>query len=118
MGWGCRRIVDGSCVAGGLICRESGINDLAEPGTRGTILASCMVALYSGQAIGQLLLRSGGSGAPQMPFELASILISLAIIPVCLTRAAAPALAQAASLPLRRLFAASDRKSTRLNSSH
>src|SRR3546814_20100538 len=42
-----------------------------------------------------------------MPFELASILISLAIIPVCLTRAAAPALAQAASLPLRRLFAAS-----------
>src|SRR3546814_16838 len=107
MVWGALRIVDGICVAGVFICLESWLNDRAEPGTRGTILASYMVALYSGQAIGQLLLRSGGSGAPHMPFELASILISLAIIPVCLTRAAAPALAQAASLPLRRLFAAS-----------
>src|SRR3546814_8562806 len=42
-----------------------------------------------------------------MPFELASILISLAIIPVCLTRSHAPALEEAASLPLRRLFEAS-----------
>src|SRR3546814_13434243 len=65
-----------------------------------------MVALYSGQALGQLLLRSGNT-APQIPFELASILISLAIIPVCLTRRHAPALEEAASLPLRRLFAAS-----------
>src|SRR3546814_7555601 len=92
MVWGALRIVDGICVAGVFICLESWLNDRAEPGTRGTILASYMVALYSGQAIGQLLLRSGGSGAPHMPFELASILISLAIIPVCLTRAAAPAL--------------------------
>src|SRR3546814_7578991 len=65
-----------------------------------------MVALYSGQALGQLILRSGNS-APQIPFELASLLISLAIIPVCLTRATAPTLEDAASLPLRRLFEAS-----------
>src|SRR3546814_20897424 len=65
-----------------------------------------MVALYSGQALGQLILRSGNT-APQIPFELASVLISLAIIPVCLTRATAPTLEDAASLPLRRLFEAS-----------
>jgi MFS family permease len=65
-----------------------------------------MVALYAGQAFGQLILRSGNT-APQVPFEIASILISLAIIPVCLTRSTAPVLEDAASLPLRRLFEAS-----------
>ncbi|SNS32173.1 MFS transporter [Sphingopyxis indica] len=104
--WGALRFIDGLCVAGVFICVESWLNDRAEPETRGTILAFYMVALYSGQALGQLLLRSGNT-APQIPFELASILISLAIIPVCLTRSHAPALEEAASLPLRRLFEAS-----------
>ena len=104
--WGALRFVDGVCVAGVFICVESWLNDRAEPETRGTILAFYMVSLYSGQALGQLLLRSGNT-APQIPFELASILISLAIIPVCLTRSHAPALEEAASLPLRRLFEAS-----------
>lgn len=104
--WAALRLVDGVCVAGVFICVESWLGDRAEAGTRGTVLAWYMVALYSGQALGQLLLRSGNT-APQVPFELASILISLAIIPVCLTRSAAPPLEDAASLPLRRLFEAS-----------
>ncbi|WP_194953812.1 MFS transporter [Sphingopyxis solisilvae] len=104
--WAGLRLVDGLCIAGVFICVESWLGDRAEAETRGTVLAVYMVALYSGQAIGQLLLRSGNT-APQIPFELASILISLAIIPVCLTRAAAPTLEDAASLPLRRLFEAS-----------
>ncbi len=104
--WTALRLVDGLCVAGVFICVESWLNDRADAGTRGTILAWYMVALYSGQALGQLLLRSGNT-AQQVPFELASILISLAIIPVCLTRSAAPVLEDAASLPLRRLFDAS-----------
>lgn len=104
--WAALRLIDGLCVAGVFICVESWLNDRAETGTRGTILAWYMVALYSGQALGQLLLRAGNT-APQVPFELASILISLAIIPVCLTRSTAPTLEDAASLPLRRLFEAS-----------
>src|SRR5690606_36743157 len=82
--WAVLRLVDGLCVAGVFICVESWLNDRAEGGTRGTVLAWYMVALYSAQALGQLLLRSGNT-APQIPFELASILISLLIIPVCLT---------------------------------
>lgn len=104
--WATLRFVDGLCVAGVFICVESWLNDRAEPATRGAVLAGYMVALYSGQALGQLILRSGNS-APQIPFELASILISLAILPVCLTRAAAPQLEAAASVPLRRLAEAS-----------
>jgi len=104
--WAALRLVDGLCVAGVFICVESWLNDRADAAARGTVLAWYMVALYSGQALGQLILRSGTS-APQIPFEIASILISLAIIPVCLTRAAAPPLEDAASLPLKRLFEAS-----------
>ena len=104
--WGMLRLIDGLCVAGVFICVESWLNDRSESETRGTVLASYMVALYLGQAFGQLLLGTGNT-APQIPFELASILISLAIIPVCLTRSAAPVLGDVAALPLRRLFAAS-----------
>ena len=104
--WAALRLVDGLCVAGVFICIESWLGDRAEPETRGTILAAYMIALYSGQALGQLILQSGTSAA-HVPFEIASILVSLAIIPVCLTRSTAPLLEDAASVPLRRLYVAS-----------
>jgi MFS family permease len=104
--WGGLRLIDGLCVAGVFICVESWLNDRADSGTRGTVLAGYMVALYSGQALGQLFLRTGNT-APHVPFEIAAMLISLAIIPVCLTRSPAPLLEDAAALPLRRLFEAS-----------
>ena len=104
--WGALRFIDGVCVAGVFICVESWLGDRSEPQTRGTILALYMVALYAGQALGQLLLNVGRSD-PAVPFVVGSILISLAIIPVCLTRSTAPLLGEAATLPLRRLFDAS-----------
>ena len=104
--WALLRLVDGVCVAGMFICVESWLNDRAEPETRGGILAAYMVALYSGQALGQLFL-STGAATPAVPFQIASILISLAILPVCLTRSTAPTLGEADNLPLARLFAAS-----------
>ena len=51
--WACLRLIDGMCVAGVFICLESWLNDRAEAETRGSILAAYMVALYSGQAVGQ-----------------------------------------------------------------
>lgn len=104
--WGGLRLIDGLCVAGVFICVESWLNDRADSGTRGTVLAGYMVALYSGQALGQLFLRTSNT-APHVPFEIAAMLISLAIIPVCLTRSPAPMLDDAAALPMRRLFEAS-----------
>lgn len=101
--WAALRLIDGICVAGVFICLESWLNDRAEPETRGGILAAYMVALYSGQAVGQLLL--GASGAmPAVPFQLASILISLAIIPVSLTRSTAPLPTEPAPFSLSRFF--------------
>ncbi len=104
--WTLLRLIDGICVAGVFVCLESWLNARAEPQMRGTVLAAYMVALYSGQAIGQLLL--GASGAlPAIPFQLASILISLAIIPLCLTRSSAPAPVEADAFTIRSLVVAS-----------
>ncbi|MCW2395946.1 MULTISPECIES: MFS transporter [unclassified Sphingobium] len=104
--WAGLRLIDGLCVAGVFICLESWLNDRAEMETRGSILAAYMVALYLGQAVGQLLLGASGT-LPAAPFLLASILISLAIIPLCLTRSSAPTPVDAEAFTIRGLYAAS-----------
>lgn len=101
--WAALRLIDGLCVAGVFVCLESWLNDRAEPETRGGILAAYMVALYSGQALGQLIMAAVG-GMPAAPFQVASILISLAIIPLCLTRSAAPVPAEPTPFSLVRFF--------------
>lgn len=104
--WGGLRFVDGVCVAGVFICLESWLNDRAETTTRGSILAAYMVALYSGQALGQLFLSTGDAFSA-VPFLIASLLISLAVIPLCLTRSNAPPPVEAADFSIRTLIAAS-----------
>lgn len=104
--WGALRLVDGFCVAGVFICIESWLGDRSEAESRGSILAFYMIALYSGQALGQMLLATGAIG-PAIPFQLASMLITLAILPVCLTHAMAPAVGEGGALPFARLFDAS-----------
>src|SRR3546814_20246156 len=71
------------------VCLESWLNERAEPQARGAVLAGYMIALYAGKAIGQFLLNAGRV-RPSLPFMIASILISLAAIPVALTRIDAP----------------------------
>lgn len=104
--WAGLRLIDGFCVAGVFVCLESWLNERADADTRGTVLAAYMVALYGGQAMGQLLLGVSGD-LPAVPFQLASMLISLAIIPLCLTRTSAPPPVEATSFGMRTLFASS-----------
>lgn len=105
--WGALRFLDGLCVAGVFVCLESWLNERAKPADRGMVLAAYMIALYAGQGLGQLLLNLGSEAKPSMPFVVASILISLAAVPVCLTRIPGPSLDQAEPLGLARLFAIS-----------
>jgi len=104
--WSGLRLIDGCCVAGVFVCLESWLNERADAATRGTILAAYMVALYGGQAMGQLLLGTSGD-LQAVPFELASMLISLSIIPLCLTRTSAPPPAEATSFGMGMLFTSS-----------
>lgn len=103
--WSALRLVDGVCVAGVYICLESWLNDRSEPATRGGVLAGYMIALYSGQALGQGFLTL--PEASTTPFLAASILVSLAVLPVALTRRAGPGFGEQPAFPLGRLYAVS-----------
>lgn len=61
--WALLRFIDGLSVAAVFICLESWLNEQAESGTRGLVLAAYMTFLYAGQALGQFLLNLGGSAA-------------------------------------------------------
>ena len=104
--WSLLRLTDGFCMAGVFVCLESWLNERAESETRGSILAFYMIALYSGQAVGQFLLNLGHTW-PSMPFIAASILLSLAVLPIALTRLVAPAPPEGRLMPLKQLFGTS-----------
>jgi MFS family permease len=104
--WILLRLVDGGCIAGVYVCLESWLNDRAEAKARGGVLAAYMIALYSGQGLGQQLLNASHT-SPAMPFIIASILVSLAVLPITLTRMTGPVLAAGRSLGIRRLYAVS-----------
>ncbi len=104
--WMALRFVDGFCVAGIYICIESWLNQHADHRNRGTVLAGYMIALYSGQAIGQFLLNVSDA-KPSLPFMAAAILLSLALLPVVLTRTTQPAIGDLRPLSIRRLYAIS-----------
>lgn len=101
--WGTLRFIDGLCLAGIYVCVESWLNERADPQHRGAVLAGYMILLYGGQALGQFLIRLG-AGNPALPLMIGSILISLAAIPVLLTRIAAPDSGNFTPLPFRELY--------------
>lgn len=88
--WALLRFVIGVCMAGAYMVIESWLNERATLHTRGMILSIYSMVGFIMIAAGQQLLNL----SPQSPntlFSLAAILISLAIIPVSLTAAVAPA---------------------------
>jgi MFS family permease len=104
--WAGLRFLDGLCVAGVYVCLESWLNERASRSARGSVLAAYMVALYTGQALGQFLLTVGDQ-APSRSFVVASMLVSVAVIPIALTRTAGPALGVQPRFPMRQLYAIS-----------
>jgi len=104
--WMALRLVDGFSVAGIFVCLESWLGDRAEETRRGATIAFYMIALYGGQALSQALLGLSGANAAQ-PFIIASLLLSLTIGPVALTRMAEPVVTDHRALTLRALYRAS-----------
>ncbi len=80
--WAPTRFVTGMCMAGSYVVAESWLNDIARPETRGRILAAYMVVSMGGVAVGQALLVTA-SALDVTLFIVASVLISMAILPVC-----------------------------------
>jgi MFS family permease len=104
--WAVLRFIQGLSLSGIFICVESWLNERAEAHTRGSILASYMIATYCGSGAGQFLLDLGKE-ASLLPFIASAILLSLAVLPVVMTRIPSPSLDAAAPLSFRRLYAIS-----------
>ncbi|ODA66311.1 putative MFS-type transporter YcaD [Methyloligella halotolerans] len=104
--WAFLRFVDGFCLAGVYICLESWLNEKATMTTRGAILAGYTVALYSGQGFGQFLLNLSDR-LPSLPFMAAAVILSLAVLPVALTRIPQPDITYQPRSTIRRLYSIS-----------
>lgn len=88
--FGCRFLM-GVFTAGLFIVIESWLLVVGGQDRKGTILAYYMIAFYAAQSGGQFLLNI----APPLsviPFSLATLFISLSVVPVSLTRAKSPVL--------------------------
>jgi len=101
--WAILRAMQGYTVAGLFMCCESWLSEKSDNSTRGTVLSVYMVVIYLAQGFGQLLLQIGGNQSFLL-FGAITVLASLGVIPVALTRIAQPETPSSERMPLRRLW--------------
>jgi MFS family permease len=101
--WGAMRFVTGFCYAGLYIVAESWLNDRATNETRGQLLSVYMLMILGGVTGGQLLLNLADPNGFLL-FVLASVLVSLALVPVSLTAGPAPAFDAPSKVGLLELY--------------
>ncbi|MCQ3814367.1 MAG: MFS transporter [Acidimicrobiia bacterium] len=89
--WGLMRFVTGMCISGLFIVAESWLNDMATNATRGRLLSMYMVATMGGMTAGQFLLQAADTNGFQL-FVLASLLVSVSLVPVTLSASSNPPL--------------------------
>jgi len=101
--WFLLRVMTGiSLVSIYTIC-ESWLNDRSSNNNRGSVLSLYMIILYSSMALGMFLLNFS---APKnfQPFILISLLMSIALIPILLTKRKAPNFKRIEGMSLRDLY--------------
>lgn len=103
LAWSGLRIVEGFCMAGLFMCVESWLNDRATNETRGKVLSLYMITTYLFGALAQFLLVTGEVTGFFL-FALTSVLCSLALVPIAMTRSPAPALPERSLFGLKRLL--------------
>ncbi len=101
--WTIFRALAGMCFAGIYMVIESWLNERATNETRGRVLASYMLVNLFSLTIGQFLIGVGDPNGYVL-FCLVSIIVSLAIIPVSITKTEAPTPQKPKPLPIRHLF--------------
>lgn len=102
--WFGMRVVTGFCLAGLYIVSESWLNGVVSNESRGRMLSVYMVVVSGGLAAGQLLLNLADPSGYEL-FVLASVLVSLAVVPIALAPSNAPPVEQPErGLPFRDIF--------------
>ena len=88
--WMLLRLIFGLCFGGLVAIFESWISDAAEPSQRGFVVSFYQFVTYFGQALGMLcvnLVDIDGNAV----FLMASVVLSVSLVPIVLTRLTAPA---------------------------
>ncbi len=89
--WFVMRLITGFCLAGLYVVVESWLNDQTKPENRGRTLSLYMVVTMAGVTGGQFLLNVADPGGFEL-FVIASVLVSVALVPMALSEASAPRL--------------------------
>ncbi|MEC9347445.1 MAG: MFS transporter [Pseudomonadota bacterium] len=87
--WGLMRLLTGFSYAGLYIVVESWLNDMSDNRSRGKVLGTYMVIQLGALSLSQVLLMLGDP-ASAGPFMLIAVLVSLAVMPVCLSASRTP----------------------------
>jgi MFS family permease len=87
--WGILRLIEGLAIAGLFMCVESWLNERSTNETRGKVMSLYMIAIYLAQALGQFLLTLDDPTGFAL-LALVSAAMSLAVVPVTLSRVPAP----------------------------
>lgn len=104
--WAILRLVTGIAMAGLFTAVESWMNDRTPTNQRGTVLAVYIITTYLANMGGQLAVNIWDIQQFE-PFIWASVLVSLSLIPVVMTRIPAPEIADVEPLSFSKLFASS-----------
>ncbi|MEK9582739.1 MAG: MFS transporter, partial [Candidatus Puniceispirillum sp.] len=100
--WTGMRFASGFSFAGMYIVCESWLNDKATNETRGQLLSLYMITNMAGMAAGQLMISLGEDGSAGL-FLLASVMVSIAVVPILITASAAPSFEAPERISFRRL---------------
>ncbi len=101
--WVIARFLTGFSMIGIFVIVESWLNDRANNKTRGKVLSLYMLITYIGMALGNLLLNIS-SPKNYEPFILISLLFSIALIPILLTKRKPPKFKKTSSIKIKELF--------------
>ncbi|WP_372965792.1 MFS transporter [Marinobacter sp.] len=100
--WALLRVLSGFSIAGVLVVIESWFSSRATNANRGSMFAVYQIVFYLSSAGGQLVVNVGNP-SDFLPFSLAAILLTLALIPLSLTRMEAPVIEQASRMSVFKL---------------
>ena len=101
--WIFARFLTGFSMIGIFIIVESWLNDRANNKTRGKVLSLYMLVTYVGMALGNLLLNVSDPRYYE-PFILISLLFSIALIPILLTKRKPPKFRKNSAIKIKELY--------------
>ena len=101
--WTISRFITGISLVSCYVVTESWLNDRATNKNRGQLLSAYMMVIYFGLAIGMLLLNISEPEAYE-PFILVSVLLSVALVPILLTKRPAPKFKKIETISILELY--------------